>query len=287
MLLISFNWDRISLELVESLMIKESYFKSRHILRKKGGCLMIKLVLIRHGESVWNLENKFTGWTDVELSENGLREARMAAKVLRENGLEFDIAYTSRLKRAIRTLWIILHEMDLMWIPVHKSWKLNERHYGALQGLNKQKTAEIYGEEQVHKWRRYVEARPPELTKEDPRYPGHEFKYHDLKEEELPLTENLSDTEKRVLEEWHEHIVPDLLAGKRVIIAAHGNTLRALVKYLDNISSDGIANLNIPTGTPLVYELDDELKPIRHYYLSLDGTIPEGEIPKHLESSTD
>lgn len=236
---------------------------------EEGRDFMIKLVLIRHGESIWNLENKFTGWTDVELSENGLKEARMAAKVLRENGLEFDVAYTSRLKRAIRTLWIILHEMDLMWIPVYKLWKLNERHYGALQGLNKAKTAELYGEQQVHKWRRFVDVRPPELTKEDPRYSGHEAKYRDLKEEDLPLTENLKDTEKRVLEDWNEKIAPDLLAGKRVIIAAHGNTLRALVKYLDNISSDKIADLNIPTGTPLVYELDDELKPICHYYLSL------------------
>lgn len=243
---------------------------------------MIKLVLIRHGQSVWNLENKFTGWTDVELSENGLEEARMAAKVLKENGFEFDIAYTSRLKRAIRTLWIILHEMDLMWILVYKSWKLNERHYGALQGLDKQKTAELYGEEQVHKWRRYVDVRPPELTKDDPRYPGHEFKYHDLVEDELPLTENLADTEKCVLEDWRERIAPDLLEGKRVIISAHGNTLRALVKYLDHLSSDGVADLNIPTGTPLVYELDDELTPIRHYYLSLEGEISKGEIPVHI-----
>lgn len=243
---------------------------------------MIKLVLIRHGQSVWNLENRFTGWTDVELSENGLNEARLAAKVLSENGFEFDVAYTSRLKRAIRTLWIILHEMDFMWIPVYKSWKLNERHYGALQGLNKEETAQKYGEEQVHKWRRYVEVRPPELTKEDPRYPGHEAKYQDLKEDELPLTENLLDTEKRVLEDWHERIVPDLLAGKKVIISAHGNTLRALVKYLDGLSSDGVANLNIPTGMPLVYELDDQLKPIRHYYLNFEGEVPKGVIPEHI-----
>lgn len=239
-------------------------------MKERGGS-MIKLVLIRHGESVWNLENKFTGWTDVELSENGLKEARLAAQALKENGFVFDVAYTSYLKRAIRTLWIVLHEMDLMWIPVHTSWRLNERHYGALQGLNKQKTAEIYGEEQVHKWRRYVEVRPPALTKEDSRYPGFEDKYQGLNEEELPLTENLTDTEVRVLKEWHEQIAPDLLSGKRVIIAAHGNTLRALVKYLDHISSDEIANLNIPTGTPLVYELDDELNPINHYYLKLNS----------------
>ncbi|CDM67594.1 2,3-bisphosphoglycerate-dependent phosphoglycerate mutase [Clostridium bornimense] len=243
---------------------------------------MKKLVLIRHGESLWNLENKFTGWTDVDLSENGLREARMAGKILKENGFQFDIAYTSVLKRAIRTLWIVLHEMDLMWIPVYKSWKLNERHYGALQGLNKEKTIEKYGEEQVHKWRRFVDVRPPELTKDDPRYPGHEFKYHDLNESDLPLTENLADTEKRVLQEWNENIVPNLKNNKRIIISAHGNTLRALVRYLDNISSDGIADLNIPTGTPLVYELDDDLKPIRSYYLSLDGKLSKDVMPKHI-----
>ena len=244
---------------------------------------MIKLVLIRHGESLWNLENKFTGWTDVDLSENGLKEARIAGKILNANGFTFDIAYTSVLKRAIRTLWIALHEMDLMWIPVYKSWKLNERHYGALQGLNKGETAEKYGEEQVHKWRRFVNVKPPELTKDDLRYAGHEIKYKDLNENQIPLTENLADTEKRVLEEWHENIVPNLKAGKKIIISAHGNSLRALVKYLDNISSDGIASLNIPTGTPLVYELDDDLKPITHYYLSLDGKLPEETIPTHIE----
>lgn len=244
---------------------------------------MTKLVLIRHGESLWNLENKFTGWTDVDLSENGLKEARMAGKILKENGFTFDMAYTSVLKRAIRTLWIALHEMDLMWIPVYKSWKLNERHYGALQGLNKADTAEKYGEEQVHKWRRFVNVKPPELTKDDPRYAGHEVKYKDLNENQLPLTENLADTEKRVLEEWNKNIVPNLKAGKKIVISAHGNSLRALVKYLDNISSDGIARLNIPTGTPLVYELDDDLKPITHYYLSLDGKLAEGEVPTHIE----
>ena len=244
---------------------------------------MIKLVLIRHGESLWNLENKFTGWTDVDLSENGLREARMAGKILKENGYTFDIAYTSVLKRAIRTLWIVLHEMDLMWIPVYKSWKLNERHYGALQGLNKEETAEKYGEEQVYQWRRFVNVFPPELTKEDPRYAGHEAKYKDLTEDQIPLTENLEDTIKRVLEEWNEIIVPELKAGKKIIISAHGNTIRALVKYLDNVSSDGIANLNIPTGTPLVYELDDDLKPITHYYLSLDGKTSKETIPTNIE----
>lgn len=243
---------------------------------------MIKLVLIRHGESIWNLENKFTGWTDVDLSENGLKEARLAGEILKKNGFAFDIAYTSVLKRAIRTLDIILHEMDLMWIPVNKSWKLNERHYGALQGLNKAETAEKYGEEQVHKWRRFVNVRPPELTKDDPRYGGHDLRYKDLKEGEIPLTENLADTEKRVLEEWNENIAPKLKEGRKIIIAAHGNTLRALVKYLDNISSDGIANLNIPTGTPLVYELDENLAPIDSYYLSLEGKIPENIIDKHI-----
>lgn len=243
---------------------------------------MIKLVLIRHGESIWNLENKFTGWTDVDLSENGLNEARLAGKILKENGFIFDIAYTSVLKRAIRTLDIVLHEMDLMWIPVHKYWKFNERHYGALQGLNKLETAEKYGEDQVHKWRRFVNVKPPELTKEDSRYAGHEIKYKDLNENQIPLTENLADTEKRVLEAWNESIVPDLMTGKKVIISAHGNTLRALVKYLDNISSDGIASLNIPTGTPLVYELDEDLKPITHYYLSLEGKVPENVISKHI-----
>jgi 2,3-bisphosphoglycerate-dependent phosphoglycerate mutase len=246
---------------------------------------MKKLVLIRHGESLWNLENKFTGWTDVDLSKNGLIEARKAGKILKENGFVFNIAYTSVLKRAIKTLWIILQEMDLMWIPVHKSWRLNERHYGALQGLNKQETAEKYGEEQVHKWRRFVDVKPPELSQEDPRYPGHEAKYHELTEKQLPLTENLADTEKRVLEEWFQRIVPNLKEDKKVIIAAHGNTLRALIKYLDNMSNDGISNLNVPTGTPLVYELDDELKPIRHYYLDISGRLPEDAIPKNISEN--
>ncbi len=241
---------------------------------------MIKLVLIRHGESLWNKENRFTGWTDVDLSENGLIEARKAGAILKQNGYTFDIAYTSVLKRAIRTLWIALHEMDLMWIPVYKSWKLNERHYGALQGLNKAETAEKYGDEQVHKWRRYVDVRPPELSITDDRYPGKELKYSELREDQLPTTENLEDTIKRVMEEWFQEIAPKIKSGKKVIISAHGNTLRALVKYLDNISSDNIVNLNIPTGIPLVYELDDNLKPIRHYYLELDGKLPEEAIPK-------
>ncbi|APC39371.1 2,3-diphosphoglycerate-dependent phosphoglycerate mutase [Clostridium estertheticum] len=243
---------------------------------------MIKLVLIRHGESLWNKENRFTGWTDVDLSENGLIEARKAGQILKANGYIFDIAYTSVLKRAIRTLWIVLHEMDLMWIPVYKSWKLNERHYGALQGLNKAETAKKYGDEQVHKWRRYVDVRPPELSIEDERYPGSELKYKALREEEIPKTESLEDTIKRVMVEWFQEIVPQIKVGKKVIISAHGNTLRALVKYLDNISSDNIVSLNIPTGVPLVYELDDNLKPIRHYYLGIDGELPEEQISKNL-----
>ncbi|MBU3160012.1 2,3-diphosphoglycerate-dependent phosphoglycerate mutase [Clostridium frigoris] len=243
---------------------------------------MIKLVLIRHGESVWNKENRFTGWTDVDLSENGLIEARKAGQILKANGYIFDIAYTSVLKRAIRTLWITLHEMDLMWIPVYKSWKLNERHYGALQGLNKAETAQKYGDEQVHKWRRYVDVRPPELSITDERYPGSEPKYKELREDEIPTTESLEDTIKRVMVEWFQEILPQIEAGNKIIISAHGNTLRALVKYLDNISSDNIVSLNIPTGVPLVYELDDNLKPIRHYYLGIDGELPEEKISKNL-----
>ena len=240
---------------------------------------LIKLVLIRHGESIWNKENKFTGWTDVDLSENGLIEARKAGQILKENGYIFDVAYTSVLKRAIRTLWIALHEMDLMWIPVYKSWRLNERHYGALQGLNKTETAQKYGDEQVHKWRRYVNVRPPELLKTDDRYPGKELKYNKLREEEIPTTESLEDTVKRVMVEWFQEIVPQIRQGNKVIISAHGNTLRALVKHLDNISSDNIVSLNIPTGIPLVYELDDKLEPIRHYYLGPNGKMGEDEIP--------
>jgi 2,3-bisphosphoglycerate-dependent phosphoglycerate mutase len=240
---------------------------------------LIKLVLIRHGESIWNKENRFTGWTDVDLSEDGLIEARKAGQILKKNGYTFDLAYTSVLKRAIRTLWIALHELNIMWIPVYKSWKLNERHYGALQGLNKAETAEKFGDEQVYKWRRYVDVRPPELLKTDDRYPGKELRYKELTEEEIPTTENLEDTIKRVMEEWLEEIVPKIKQGKKVIISAHGNTLRALVKCLDNISSDNIVSLNIPTGIPLVYELDDNLKPIRHYYLELEGKLPQDAIP--------
>ncbi|MBN3526896.1 2,3-diphosphoglycerate-dependent phosphoglycerate mutase [Paenibacillus apiarius] len=243
---------------------------------------MPKIVLIRHGQSVWNLENRFTGWTDVDLSEQGLREAREAGAILKKNGFAFDVAYTSVLKRAIRTLWIMLHEMDQMWIPVHKSWMLNERHYGALQGLNKAETAAKYGEEQVHLWRRSVEVRPPALEKSDSRYEAFAPQYQELKEGEFPLTENLEDTERRALKYWHDTVVPSMQAGKRVIISAHGNTLRALVKYLDDIPADGVANLNIPTGVPLVYELDDNLKPIKHYYVGSEGPLPEGSVAKHM-----
>ena len=243
---------------------------------------MKKIVFIRHGQSEWNLENRFTGWTDVELSENGLIEARKAGRILKENNFTFDVAYSSVLKRSIRTLWIVLHEMDLMYIPVHKCWKFNERHYGALQGLNKEETAKKYGDEQVHIWRRSINTAPPALTEDDPRYSGKEEKYKELKKEEIPLTENLEDTKRRVLEEWEEVIIPKLKENKNIIISAHGNTLRALVWHLDNLDSDGVVNLNIPTGTPLVYELDDDLKPIRHYYLSLDGVMPDYTVPKYI-----
>ncbi len=228
---------------------------------------MMKLVLLRHGESTWNRENLYTGWTDVDLSEKGTAEAHDAGKLLREGGYVFDVAYTSVLKRAIRTLWIALDELDQMWIPVINSWRLNERHYGALQGLNKAQTAEKYGEAQVKIWRRSYDVRPPALTLEDPRYPGNDPRYAGLAKSDLPLAECLKDTVARFLPYWHETIAPAMRSGKRVIIAAHGNSLRALVKYLDTISDAEIVELNIPTGIPLVYELDDALKPIRHYYL--------------------
>jgi 2,3-bisphosphoglycerate-dependent phosphoglycerate mutase len=226
-----------------------------------------KLVLLRHGESTWNKENLFTGWTDVDLSEKGVQEAHEGGKVLLKEGYTFDIAYTSVLKRAIRTLWIVMDEMDLMWIPVYNSWRLNERHYGALQGLNKAQTAAKYGEAQVKIWRRSYDIQPPALTPDDERYPGRDPRYADLRPEEVPLTECLKDTVARTLPYWHETIAPTVRSGKRVIVAAHGNSLRGLVKYLDNISEHDIVELNIPTGIPLVYELDDDLKPIRHYYL--------------------
>lgn len=228
---------------------------------------MIKLVLVRHGQSMWNLENRFTGWTDVELSEQGIKEAKEAGKVLKEKGFNFDVAYTSVLKRANDTLKYILEELGEENIPVKKSWRLNERHYGALQGLNKDETKEKYGAEQVLLWRRSTDVRPPELSKDDERYPGNDPKYSDLKENELPTTENLIDTIKRVMEYWNSDIKKDLETGKRVIIAAHGNSLRGLIKYLDNMTDEEIIKLELQTGNPICYELDDNLKPIRHYYL--------------------
>lgn len=228
---------------------------------------MRRLVLLRHGQSVWNLENRFTGWTDVGLSEQGVREAIEAGKTLRKEGFIFDVSYTSVLKRAIKTLWLVLEEMDLMWIPVHQSWRLNERHYGALQGLNKAEITQRYGEEQVLQWRRSYDIRPPALASDDARSATQDPRYADLKLEEIPLTECLKDTVERFLPYWHSEIAPAVQYGKRVIIAAHGNSLRALVKYLDHISDQEIVNLNIPTGIPLVYELDDELRPVRSFYL--------------------
>jgi 2,3-bisphosphoglycerate-dependent phosphoglycerate mutase len=228
---------------------------------------VIKLVLVRHGQSAWNEENRFTGWTDVDLSEQGRREAQAAGAVLKAEGYTFDVAYTSVLKRAIRTLWMVLDEMDLMWIPVHRSWRLNERHYGALQGLNKAETAEKFGEAQVKIWRRSYDIPPPALTPEDERYPGRDPRYRDLSKENLPLTECLKDTVARFLPLWHETIAPEIRQGRKVVITAHGNSLRALVKYLDNVSEKDIIELNIPTGMPLVYELDEQLKPLNRYYL--------------------
>jgi 2,3-bisphosphoglycerate-dependent phosphoglycerate mutase len=228
---------------------------------------MFKIVLIRHGESIWNKENLYTGWTDVDLSEKGLQEAKEGGILLKQQGYNFDLVYTSVLKRAIRTAWIVLDQMDLMWIPVKHDWRLNERHYGALQGLNKAQTAKEYGDQQVKIWRRSYDVRPPELTESDPRYPGSDPRYKGLTKEQLPLTECLKDTVARVLPCWHDVIVPSIRAGKQILIAAHGNSLRALVKYLHGISDDEIVELNIPTGVPLVEELDDDLKSVRHYYL--------------------
>lgn len=260
---------------------------------------MHKLILLRHGQSDWNRENRFTGWTDVDLSTTGIGEARRAGQAPLEQGYTFDVAFTSVLKRAIRTLWIVLDVMDLMWIPVHRSWRLNERHYGALQGLNKAETAAQYGEEQVKLWRRSYHVQPPALESSDPRFPGCDRRYSDLSDQELPRTECLKDTVTRFLPCWHEMIVPAILAGKRVLIAAHGNSLRALVKHLDRISDDEIVNLNIPTGMPLVYELDDHLRPIRHEYLgdpeqvrkAIEAVASQGkgarvEGPASNESST-
>jgi 2,3-bisphosphoglycerate-dependent phosphoglycerate mutase len=228
---------------------------------------MTKLVLLRHGESIWNRENLFTGWTDVDLSELGRSEAKKAGEQLKADGFTFDVAFTSVLKRAIRTLWIVLDGLDLMWIPVEHSWRLNERHYGALQGLNKAQTAAKYGEEQVLIWRRSYDIPPPALEKADPRYPGRDPRYRGIDSTLLPVTECLKDTVARFLPYWHQEIVPAIENGRKVIITAHGNSLRALVKHLDGISDQDIVGLNIPTGVPLVYELDGQLKPLRHYYL--------------------
>jgi 2,3-bisphosphoglycerate-dependent phosphoglycerate mutase len=225
---------------------------------------MAKLVLLRHGESDWNRENRFTGWTDVDLSQQGITEARAAGRLLKSEGYDFDVAYTSMLKRALRTLWIALDELDRMWLPVEKSWRLNERHYGALQGLNKAEMAAKYGEAQVLAWRRSYDTPPPALTPDDPRYEGSDRRYAGV---EVPLTESLKDTVARAVPYWQSSIAPALRAGKRVLVAAHGNSMRALVKHLDGISDEAIVKLNIPTGIPLVYELDESLKPLRHYYL--------------------
>lgn len=240
------------------------------------------LVLLRHGESIWNKENRFTGWTDVDLSDKGIEEAKKAGQLLKQEGFTFDIAYTSVLKRGIRTLWIVLDEMDLMWIPVFRHWRLNERHYGALQGYYKSEMAKKLGEEQVLTWRRSYDVPPPALKTSDPRYPGNDPIYKDLDPKDIPITECLKDTVERFLPYWHEIIAPVVKSGKKVIISAHGNSLRALVKYLDALSEDEVVKLDIPTGVPLIYELDDELKPINHYYLG----DPE-EIKKAIQAVAD
>ena len=228
---------------------------------------MKRVVLLRHGESAWNKENRFTGWTDVDLNEKGMEEARAAGRLLKQDGFTFDVAYTSVLKRAIRTLWIVLDALDQMWIPVHRHWRLNERHYGALQGLDKAQTAAKFGEEQVHVWRRSYDVPPPALAPDDARSPMQDPRYAGLSRQELPLTESLKDTVARVVPYWNETIAPAVRAGQRVLIAAHGNSLRALVKHLDRVSDQDIVGLNIPTGIPLVYELRDDLTPVRHGYL--------------------
>jgi len=228
---------------------------------------MLRLVLLRHGESAWNRENRFTGWTDVDLTEKGRAEAREAGRLMSAEKFEFDLAYTSVLKRAIRTLWITLDEMDLMWIPVYRSWRLNERHYGALQGLNKAETAAQHGEDQVKIWRRSYDIPPPALTPDDPRHPSRDRRYSELPPSEMPLTESLKDTVARFLPYWHETIAPQIRSGRKVLITAHGNSLRALVKYLDNVPDEEIVELNIPTGIPLVYLLNDDLQPLQKFYL--------------------
>ena len=234
---------------------------------------MHRVVLLRHGESIWNQENRFTGWTDVDLTEKGRVEAHDAGRRMVEERFEFDVAYTSVLKRAIRTLWIALDGLDMLWIPIHRSWRLNERHYGALQGLNKAETAAQHGEAQVKIWRRSYDIAPPPLTPDDPRHPSHDRRYAELPPDELPLTESLKDTVARFLPYWHEAIAPDIRAGKRVLIAAHGNSLRALVQYLDRMSEQDVLELNIPTGVPLVYLLNDDLEPLQKFYLGDAETL--------------
>ncbi len=257
--------DRMQLEVREYLSPEPT---------EQAACGRIhKLVLLRHGESDWNRENRFTGWIDVDLSQQGRAEAKASAEILRAEGYTFDQAYCSVLKRAIRTLWIVLDEMNLMWIPVERSWRLNERHYGALQGLNKAETAAEFGEAQVKLWRRSYDVPPPPLEKTDPCFPGNDPRYKTLSPSELPLTECLKDTVARFLPYWHGAIAPAIQAGKKVIIAAHGNSLRALVKYLDDVSDQDIVELNIPTGVPLVYELDADLKPLKHYYLGDQAAV--------------
>jgi 2,3-bisphosphoglycerate-dependent phosphoglycerate mutase len=236
---------------------------------------MYKIVLLRHGESIWNKENRFTGWTDVDLTEQGVKEARTAAKLLKDNGFSFDLAFTSVLKRAIRTLSIVLDDMDLLWVPVKKSWRLNERHYGALQGLNKAETAKKHGEEQVLTWRRSYDVQPPALEKTDERYPGHDKRYAHIVEKNIPVTECLKDTVDRFIPYWIDAIAPKIKTGKNIIVSAHGNSLRALVKYLDEISDKDILKLNIPTGIPLIYELDQRLSPLKSYYLGNQDEIKQ------------
>jgi 2,3-bisphosphoglycerate-dependent phosphoglycerate mutase len=256
---------------------------------------MQKLILVRHGESIWNQENRFTGWTDVDLSNKGREEARKAGQALKASGVTFDVAWVSVLKRAIRTLWIILDEMDLMWLPVQNSWRLNERHYGALQGLNKAEMAAKLGEQQVSIWRRSYATAPPPLEKDDPRYPGHDRRYAGLKPTELPLTESLKDTVARFLLCWHNDLGPAVRSGQHVLVVAHGNSIRAMVKYLDKVPDQDIVQVNIPTGIPLVYELDTELRPLRHYYLgdpqevarAVQQVVSQGKAswPTHQERS--
>lgn len=249
--------------------------------------MTMKIVFVRHGESLWNREGKFTGWTDVALSEQGIAEAHRAGRLLRASGFTFDRAYTSVLKRAIQTLWIAMEELDQMWIPVYRTWRLNERHYGALQGLNKKETAKEFGEEQVHQWRRSYDIRPPGLALDDERHPRFDPRYAHLTREELPDAESLKDTLERVMPYWHETIVPVLQGQQKLLMVAHGNSLRALVKYLDNLSDDDIPGLNIPTGYPLVYQLDDHFKAVNHYYIGDQDEIQEATLSVAVQASID